>query len=602
MRKLLLIPLLFCLCVTSFAAAQNDSLSMKELFAFAQQEPEKGYERILERYQQAIESGDAGKLLQATKYMARVGYLLADNPMSTYYMHKVDSLQKFLPEGEIDIEYQQFLIARAIARKQTRKAIQLLEDVQSIIDSKGDTATSIYYHTQAARAYTTFDDHAIALQNLYQAETLNEQLKDKRLQALIHSAYSAVHWEQRNLAEAYRYELKANKYYEETSQYRNLLPSYTNLMALALGLGQVENARKYAARYEALKAQYGTFIGTFTQELNQIFFYIQMQEFYKAKEQAIRTIQIAKKMEQDSSHAIYLLGISYRGLERYDLARPALEKAYRVADQMGHNGKRAFYAHALYQTYYWKEQYDPALQWYQTHINFRDSVYNEKKAKEIAVYEAKLEALEQKRKVEALEAKAEVDRQQKRLLWISLLLGSGLAAAIYYAQRQKSIRRQSLQASQLKEAQLQKEKLRQKLEFKEKELTSQVLHMTQKNAALLSLRQQIKNIDSAQVSKQINEMIRNIDRNLDDQDDWEQFMSSFTSIHSSFMKKLKKLTDTLTSNEIRLASLLRMNLSSGEIANMLHISMDGVKKARYRLRKKLKPEGDQTLQDFILGL
>jgi DNA-binding CsgD family transcriptional regulator len=49
-------------------------------------------------------------------------------------------------------------------------------------------------------------------------------------------------------------------------------------------------------------------------------------------------------------------------------------------------------------------------------------------------------------------------------------------------------------------------------------------------------------------------------------------------------------------------ALLKMNLSSKEIANILNISAEGIKKARYRLRKKLSINSDETLQDMIISM
>jgi DNA-binding CsgD family transcriptional regulator len=42
-----------------------------------------------------------------------------------------------------------------------------------------------------------------------------------------------------------------------------------------------------------------------------------------------------------------------------------------------------------------------------------------------------------------------------------------------------------------------------------------------------------------------------------------------------------------------------MNLNSHEIASVLNISQEGIKKARYRLRKKLGLETTDSLEDFL---
>ncbi|MBE9483461.1 MAG: hypothetical protein IMY74_01370, partial [Bacteroidetes bacterium] len=56
---------------------------------------------------------------------------------------------------------------------------------------------------------------------------------------------------------------------------------------------------------------------------------------------------------------------------------------------------------------------------------------------------------------------------------------------------------------------------------------------------------------------------------------------------------------SMTGNEKRLAVLLRLNLSSKEIASILNISPKSVEMNRYRLRKKLKVEPKVGLNDFI---
>ena len=49
-------------------------------------------------------------------------------------------------------------------------------------------------------------------------------------------------------------------------------------------------------------------------------------------------------------------------------------------------------------------------------------------------------------------------------------------------------------------------------------------------------------------------------------------------------------------------ALLKMNLSSKEIANILNISAEGVKKARHRLRKKLGLQSSDSLEGIIMEI
>ena len=85
--------------------------------------------------------------------------------------------------------------------------------------------------------------------------------------------------------------------------------------------------------------------------------------------------------------------------------------------------------------------------------------------------------------------------------------------------------------------------------------------------------------------------------------EWAELMSYFGQIHPNFFSTLKQIVnDKLSSSEMRLCMLLRLNLSSKEIADILHITPDSVRIARYRLRKKLPLESKDDLQDYLLNL
>lgn len=54
-----------------------------------------------------------------------------------------------------------------------------------------------------------------------------------------------------------------------------------------------------------------------------------------------------------------------------------------------------------------------------------------------------------------------------------------------------------------------------------------------------------------------------------------------------FQSRLKRVYPHLTGYDLRLCTYLKANLSTKEIATLLNITPDSVKKAKHRLRKKL---------------
>ena len=99
-----------------------------------------------------------------------------------------------------------------------------------------------------------------------------------------------------------------------------------------------------------------------------------------------------------------------------------------------------------------------------------------------------------------------------------------------------------------------------------------------------------------------NQLIRSINFDLQDDNNWQNFSRYFEEVYKDFNRNVKTKYPQVTSNELRLLALLKMNLSSKEIANILNISPEGIKKARYRLRKKLGLTTEDSMQDLVLKL
>ncbi|MCE7993651.1 MAG: sigma-70 family RNA polymerase sigma factor [Roseivirga sp.] len=69
--------------------------------------------------------------------------------------------------------------------------------------------------------------------------------------------------------------------------------------------------------------------------------------------------------------------------------------------------------------------------------------------------------------------------------------------------------------------------------------------------------------------------------------------------NSRFQSRLKHQYPELTSYDIRLCTYLKSNLSTKEIAILLNITPDSAKKAKHRLRKKIRMKPALTWYEFL---
>lgn len=161
------------------------------------------------------------------------------------------------------------------------------------------------------------------------------------------------------------------------------------------------------------------------------------------------------------------------------------------------------------------------------------------------------------------------------------------------------------QQSQEEISRLQNEKLESELMHINKELGTSTFHLLNKNEFISGIKNHLNSIlkkeHGAEVQKELHKIVKDIEANISADADWEQFQIHFDRVHGDFSKRFKATHPSLSPQEIKLSAYLRMNLSTKEMAQLLHISVRGVEISRYRLRKKLQLERSINLQEYILG-
>ncbi len=138
-----------------------------------------------------------------------------------------------------------------------------------------------------------------------------------------------------------------------------------------------------------------------------------------------------------------------------------------------------------------------------------------------------------------------------------------------------------------------------KAEHLEKELTNYALHIVEKNEFLKSINKELSQLKSdianPDAIKGINKLGHRVYQNSMLNKDREEFEIHVEQACSGFFKKLEQDYPDLTTQERRLAALLRLNLSSKDISGILNISPKSVDQSRYRLRKKLNLDKSKNL-------
>ncbi len=138
------------------------------------------------------------------------------------------------------------------------------------------------------------------------------------------------------------------------------------------------------------------------------------------------------------------------------------------------------------------------------------------------------------------------------------------------------------------------------LAMKKREMTTQVLQIAQKNEMIAELKETMEKWKSKSPDPAFyRQIITKINMDTVNENAWVRFRVYFDEMHQGFEEKIKEIAPDITPGEMRLIALIKLNLSSQEMASVLNISADGIKKARYRVRKKLKLQQGESLEGFI---
>mgnify|MGYP000098975987 CR=1 FL=1 len=151
-----------------------------------------------------------------------------------------------------------------------------------------------------------------------------------------------------------------------------------------------------------------------------------------------------------------------------------------------------------------------------------------------------------------------------------------------------------------------KAELEKEIEFKEKEQKKIALSIIRKNEILSKLKVEIERIKSKPEKTlkfgDLNTLKVLILDNLNLEKERKSLDIYIKELNNSFFQNLERKYPGLTNNEKKLCSLLRLKLSSKEIASILNITPKSVEVNRYRLRKKMKIGKDEKLTKVIRKL
>jgi tetratricopeptide (TPR) repeat protein len=157
----------------------------------------------------------------------------------------------------------------------------------------------------------------------------------------------------------------------------------------------------------------------------------------------------------------------------------------------------------------------------------------------------------------------------------------------------------NLQLEKTQRLELLNQYFKNEVEKKNRELTSKVNFISQRNEYLKSLKRKISSNSKAENLTLFN-VNKQLDLVLNSENVYSEFDKMFVNVYPEFYIELNKRFK-LSKTDLRLAAYIKMNHSNNEIARISGVSKRTVETQRYRISKKLNLSPEQDLNSFIIN-
>ena len=251
-----------------------------------------------------------------------------------------------------------------------------------------------------------------------------------------------------------------------------------------------------------------------------------------------------------------------------------------------------------------EKKLDSALMYHKIYIDYNEQYLDEFDIKQLTKLKMQNEFDEilQQNEIERIYQEASYKNRELKFIGITgfAILSVIILILLYVNQKNKNAK------LKLKEEnlELEKKKLNQDLDYKKKELTSNMMYLMEKNEFITSISKKLIELkpDAKKDNKDLIQSIINEIRLNSTTKIWEEFEIRFKEVHVEFYDELHKAHPDLTLNEVKICAFLRLNMSTKEISAITHQSIKSINMARFRLRKKLQMERDENLIAYLNSL
>lgn len=478
--------------------------------------------------------------------------------------------------------------------------------------TSSNTSKTAQVHVKLGDFFSRLELYSEAIKN-YQAYLDIHKTKDSGL-VYIQNALSTINLDLKKYSEASKYAQNSLTISEDINYSRGKAKANALLGSVAEKQGNYEKALEFQKLSLSIFNVLNDSTGLASTNENIGSIYEDLEQYDLAYQYFKTANTFAKNSETDLQiNIINNLGDVNRKTGNYSKALGYTEQALILAQETNNESQIESALKDLARTYADLGDYEKAYGYLNNQSIVNEQELRQNNAEIVSAMQVLYEVKEKEAEVKLLNKQNQINKVRQYI--ILTITGAIILALIvgflYWKKRRKhekhilEFQQQLLQAD-LDKKTAEEQALKREIDIKVSSLTNYSLHIAHKNKMLSDVSKtltKLKGRNSELVKTKLQELASEIEADLNNNNEWTELMGYFGQIHPAFFKILKQSAlEKLSSSEMRLCLLLRLNLSSKEIAEILRITSDSVRIARYRLRKKLPLDSKDDLQAYLLNL
>lgn len=457
----------------------------------------------------------------------------------------------------------------------------------------GDSAVETKALHQIGVAHTNTGAYPAAAEFLQESLSKAQAIGDRIREALVHNSLGVLFDRISLHPRALDHYQQSRTICEELGNRTGLFFINNNIGTIYLAMNNVPKAYESFLRNTDLMDAEGNEWQQLLDRSNRATALYRLGRRQEAASLCDAAIELARRLD-DPHHESYLVHLLAEMTEdretRLSYQQQALELARRTDDP-----SRLSIASSIGQTLLMMNRRNEALEWLEMALREAEEIgdletghYAHKVLYEMHEREGEATlALKHHKRCTELTEKIRGQEQQRAIVEMEM------RADIERAERDREILR------------LEKLRLEEEMAHKTSELTTMALNLIEKNQFLQALKNEMAEVTQStgiQDQSAVKGLLRKVDGNLHTERDWKAFETQFERVHQGFLHMIATLCPSLTRTELKVCVLLKLNMSSKEVADLLSISTRTAEHHRYRIRKKLALPDDVNISTYFAAL